>query len=48
MVVEERPNMPATSDEWPNWRIALPRSIETLALSRTSRRIARALRRRPH
>ncbi|MGH9247202.1 MAG: 4-alpha-glucanotransferase [Acidimicrobiales bacterium] len=26
--VEERPNMPGTIDEWPNWRLALP---ETLA-----------------
>jgi 4-alpha-glucanotransferase len=45
MAVEERPNMPATSDEWPNWRIALPRPIETLRADRTARRIARALNR---
>jgi 4-alpha-glucanotransferase len=43
MAVEERPNMPATSDEWPNWRIALPRPIETLPADRLARRIARAL-----
>jgi 4-alpha-glucanotransferase len=43
MVVEERPNMPATNDEWPNWRLALPRPIETLATDRLPRRIARAL-----
>ena len=30
MAVEERPNMPATNDEWPNWRLALPEPIETL------------------
>ena len=46
MTVEERPNMPATSDEWPNWRLALPQPIETLEQSRLARRIAKALRRR--
>ena len=30
MAVEERPNMPATTDEWPNWRLALPQPIEAL------------------
>jgi 4-alpha-glucanotransferase len=45
MAVEERPNMPATTDEWPNWRLALPEPIETLARSTRARRIARALRR---
>jgi 4-alpha-glucanotransferase len=43
MAVEERPNMPATSDEWPNWRIALPSPIETLAGDRLARRIGKAL-----
>lgn len=28
--VEERPNMPGTIDEWPNWRIALPFTIEEI------------------
>lgn len=28
--VEERPNMPGTVDEWPNWSIALPKPIEEL------------------
>ncbi|MBI2709301.1 MAG: 4-alpha-glucanotransferase [Actinobacteria bacterium] len=28
--VEERPNMPGTTDEWPNWRLALPRPLEDL------------------
>jgi 4-alpha-glucanotransferase len=46
MAVEERPNMPATSDEWPNWRQALPEPIESLKTSRLAKRIARALRRR--
>jgi 4-alpha-glucanotransferase len=45
MAVEERPNMPATTDEWPNWRFALPRPIESLARSPLAQRIAKALRR---
>lgn len=45
MAVEERPNMPATSDEWPNWRLALPQPIETLRGNRLAARIAKALRR---
>jgi 4-alpha-glucanotransferase len=28
--VAERPNMPGTIDEWPNWRIALPVPLEQL------------------
>lgn len=28
LAVEERPNIPGTTEEWPNWSIALPRSIE--------------------
>ena len=43
MAVEERPNMPATNDEWPNWRLALPAPIESLRDDRLARRIARAL-----
>ena len=42
--VEERPNMPGTVDEWPNWRLALPRPIDdfetdadVLALAETIR-----------
>jgi 4-alpha-glucanotransferase len=30
LAVEERPNMPGTVDEWPNWRLALPRPLEEL------------------
>ena len=43
MAVEERPNMPATSDEWPNWKLSLPQRIETLPSNRLAKRIARAL-----
>jgi 4-alpha-glucanotransferase len=28
LTVEERPNLPATIDEWPNWRLALPRPLD--------------------
>jgi 4-alpha-glucanotransferase len=29
--VAERPNMPGTTTQWPNWRIALPTKLEDLA-----------------
>jgi 4-alpha-glucanotransferase len=47
MAVEERPNMPATTHQWPNWSIALPQPIEKLKGTPLARGIARALRRRP-
>lgn len=43
MAVTERPNMPATTHQWPNWSIALPVPIETLRQSALARRIAGAL-----
>jgi 4-alpha-glucanotransferase len=46
MAVEERPNMPASGDRWPNWSLALPRPIESLETDALPRRIAQALRRR--
>jgi 4-alpha-glucanotransferase len=49
--VEERPNMPGTVDEWPNWRLALPRPIDgfeddedVLALAKIMREGRRASR----
>jgi 4-alpha-glucanotransferase len=30
LAVEERPNMPGTIDEWPNWRLALPIPLEEI------------------
>jgi 4-alpha-glucanotransferase len=42
-VVEERPNMPGTIDEWPNWSIALPVPIEELEAAPLATRIARTL-----
>jgi 4-alpha-glucanotransferase len=41
--VAERPNMPATTDEWPNWSIALPLPLESLEQSATATRLARIL-----
>jgi 4-alpha-glucanotransferase len=46
MLVDERPNMPATTSEWPNWSLALPGPIESLEKNRVAARIARALARR--
>lgn len=43
MAVEERPNMPATTTEWPNWSIALPQPLESLEKNTTAARIARIL-----
>jgi 4-alpha-glucanotransferase len=44
-VVEERPNVPGTVDERPNWSIALPLPLEELEESPTAAAIADALRR---
>ena len=41
--VEARPNMPATVDQWPNWRQPLPVPLETLARSRDAAAIAQVL-----
>jgi len=44
--VEERPNMPGTVDQWPNWSIALPASIEEIKADPRPRAIAELLNRR--
>jgi 4-alpha-glucanotransferase len=43
LAVEERPNQPGTVDEWPNWRIALPRPLEELEAGGLAADIAAAL-----
>jgi 4-alpha-glucanotransferase len=43
LVVEERPNMPGTVDQWPNWRIGLPVPLEELEKSDLAGRIAQRL-----
>lgn len=30
LACEERPNMPSTTDQWPNWSLALPASLEDI------------------
>ncbi|HET9692283.1 MAG TPA: 4-alpha-glucanotransferase [Acidimicrobiales bacterium] len=42
--VEERPNMPGTVDEWPNWSIALPLPLEAIEQLPLAARIAGHLR----
>lgn len=44
--VAERPNMPGTVDEWPNWSIPLPVSVEDLVASPQAAAIAEALTRK--
>ena len=43
--VEQRPNMPGTIDEWPNWSLALPVPLEELEQSSLARGIAERLNR---
>ncbi len=47
LVVEERPNIPGTVEERPNWSLALPVPQEELERSATAGAIAAALNRRP-
>jgi 4-alpha-glucanotransferase len=43
VAVEERPNMPGTIGEWPNWCLALPVPLEQIQQSGLAAAIARAL-----
>ena len=43
LVVPERPNVPGTIDEWPNWSLALPGGLEALRRSTSARRLAAVL-----
>jgi 4-alpha-glucanotransferase len=42
--VEERANVPGTTSEWPNWRLALPQSLEAIESADGTRRVAEVLR----
>jgi 4-alpha-glucanotransferase len=42
--VEERANVPGTTSEWPNWRLALPQSLEAIEEADGVRRIAEVMR----
>lgn len=46
LAVEERPNMPGTTREWPNWSLALPASLEALEETPLALAIAAAMRSR--
>lgn len=43
--VLEQPNMPGTTTSWPNWSLALPRTIEEIRDAALPRQVAAALRR---
>ena len=43
---EDRPNMPGTIDEYPSWRIPLPRTLEQIVKDPRPRRIAKVMSRR--
>jgi 4-alpha-glucanotransferase len=42
--VAERPNMPGTTDEWPNWKLALPLPLEEIEEDERVRAVASAMR----
>jgi 4-alpha-glucanotransferase len=46
LAVEERPNMPSTTGEWPNWSLALPTPLGDLETQALARAVADTLRRR--
>jgi 4-alpha-glucanotransferase len=41
--VTERPNMPGTTDEWPNWKLALPLPLEEIETDERVRAVSSAL-----
>jgi 4-alpha-glucanotransferase len=45
LAVPERPNMPGTTDQRPNWSLGLPGGLEALQAAELARRIARRLQR---
>jgi 4-alpha-glucanotransferase len=46
LAVRERPNVPGTVDQWPNWSLALPRPLEELQRAPLAARVAAALNQR--
>ena len=46
VAVPERPNVPGTIREWPNWSLALPQTLEEIETLDLPRRLATALTRR--
>ena len=45
LLVDKRPNLPGTVDEWPNWRLPLPRAVEEITADPAVTRRVRRLRR---
>jgi 4-alpha-glucanotransferase len=45
LAVEERPNMPGTTVQWPNWSLALPQPLEVIESLELPRQIADGLKR---
>jgi 4-alpha-glucanotransferase len=43
LAAEDRPNMPGTIDEYPSWRIPLPRKLEQIMKDPRPRRIAKVM-----
>lgn len=43
LLVSERPNMPGTVEEWPNWSLALPQSLEEVEVNPVANRLANAI-----
>jgi len=43
LAVAERPNMPGTVDEWPNWSLALPQPLEAIERAPLALAVAAAL-----
>ena len=43
--VSERPNVPGTTTEFPNWRLALPHSLEEIEKAAGPRRIGAVMKR---
>lgn len=41
--VEERPNVPGTTSEWPNWRLALPQPLHEIESADGTRRVAEVM-----
>ena len=46
LAVSERPNMPGTVDEWPNWSLALPATLEEIEEAALPAAIAKCLSRK--
>jgi 4-alpha-glucanotransferase len=44
LAVEERANVPGTTSEWPNWRLALPQPLESIEETAGMHRIAEVMR----